>query len=72
MIELIKKNDPIEKIFEKYPSTRKVFINKSMRCVVCEMNRFATVEECCINHKVKNTDDFVRMLNESVDEDIID
>ena len=72
MIEYIKKSDQIEKIFEKFPSTRKVFINKSMRCVVCEMNRFATVEECCINHKVKDPDDFVRMLNESVDEDLID
>ncbi len=72
MIEYIKKSDPIEKIFEKFPSTRKVFINKSMRCVVCEMNRFATVEECCINHKVKDPDDFVRMLNESVDEELID
>lgn len=72
MLELIKKSDPIEKIFEKYPSTRKVFINKGMRCVACEMNRFATVEECCANHKVKDPDTFVRMLNESVDEDLID
>ena len=72
MIEHIKKSDPIEKIFEKFPSTRKVFINKNMRCVVCDMNRFATVEECCINHKVKDPDSFVKMLNESVDEDLID
>jgi len=71
-METIEKNDYIEKIFEKYPSTRKVFINKGMRCIACEMNRFATVEECCANHKVKDLDSFVRMLNESKDEDLID
>jgi len=69
--ELITPNDQISKIFEKYPSTRKVFINKGMRCVVCEMNRFATVGECCANHKVKDLDKFVLMLNESKDEDLI-
>ena len=70
-MEVIKKTDCLENIFRKYPSARKVFINKSLRCVVCELNKFSTVEECCANHKVKDVDGFVRMLNESVDEDLI-
>jgi hypothetical protein len=71
MMEMIKKNDNIDGIFRKYPSTRKVFINKSLRCVICEMNRFVTVEECCLNNKVKDVDGFVKLLNESVDEELI-
>lgn len=71
-MENITKNDYLEKIFEKYPSTRKVFVNKSMRCFGCELMKFATVEECCKNHKIKDLDKFVLMLNESKDEEIID
>jgi len=70
MSEEITKNDYITNIFNKYPSTRKVFINNKMRCLICELKRFATVEECCRNHKVKNPDKFVLMLNESKDEDL--
>ncbi len=72
MSEEITKDDYITNIFTKYPSTRRVFVNNKMRCFACEMNRFATVEECCRNHKVKDPDNFVMMLNESKDEEIID
>jgi len=57
------KKDLILNIFKKCPSARRYFIKKSMRCPACELNRFATVEECCRNHKVKDIDNFVRELN---------
>jgi hypothetical protein len=72
MSDSITKNDYITNIFNKFPSTRKVFISNKMRCFACELNRFATVEECCKNHKVKDPEKFVLMLNESKDEEIID
>jgi len=72
MSESISKTDLITNIFTKYPSTRRVFISNKMRCFACELNRFATVEECCRNHKVKDPDSFVLLLNESKDEEIID
>jgi hypothetical protein len=65
----ITKNDLILNIFARYPSARKVFISRKMRCFACEMNRFATVEECCRNQKIKDVDGFVKMLNESRDEE---
>jgi hybrid cluster-associated redox disulfide protein len=70
MEEVITKTDYISNIFNKYPAARKVFIKNKMRCFACELNRFATVEECCINHKVKDPDSFVKMLNESRDEEL--
>jgi hybrid cluster-associated redox disulfide protein len=72
MTEAITKSDNLANIFNKYPSTMKVFIKNKMRCFACELNAFATVEECCRNHKVKDPDSFVLMLNESRDEDLHD
>lgn len=69
-MENITQQDYITNIFSKYPSTRRVFIKNKMRCFACELNKFATVEECCINHKVKDPDSFIKMLNQSKDEEL--
>jgi len=65
MPEIISKNDYISHIFEKFPSARRVFIDKSMRCFACDIMKFATVEECCRNHKIRDINSFVKNLNKT-------
>ncbi|MCG2760278.1 MAG: DUF1858 domain-containing protein [Candidatus Delongbacteria bacterium] len=63
---MITKNDNIANVFEKFPSTRRVFIKNSMRCFGCEMMKFSTVEDCCKSHKVKDMEDFICALNKAI------
>ncbi|MFO7809851.1 MAG: DUF1858 domain-containing protein [Candidatus Delongbacteria bacterium] len=59
----ITKDDFITEIFEICPDCRRVFIKNKMRCFGCELNRFATVGECCKHHKIKDPDNFLNSLN---------
>ena len=65
-MEAIGKSAMIQEIFSKHPQTRDVFIKNKMRCFGCDMIKFATVEECCKNHKVKDIDSFIDSLNQTV------
>ena len=74
----IKRTDLLKDVFAKYPILREVFIQKSMRCVGCEILDFETIEESCINHCVDNIEEFITELNNkkdnliSVMEEIVD
>ena len=61
----IGRNAMIQEIFTRHPQTRQVFIKNSMRCFGCDMLKFATVEECCKNHEIKDVDAFVNSLIET-------
>lgn len=63
MTDIISKKDYIAQVFDKYPVVRRAFIDRKMRCFACDMMKFATVEECCSNHKIKDVEGFVSTLN---------
>ena len=68
MENLIKKTDYIKDVFQRYPHLREVFIQRSMRCVGCEIVEFETIADSCKNHCMQEVDDFVAYLNSCKDQ----
>lgn len=64
----IKGTDRLIEVFDKYPKVMKVYIEKGMHCVGCEILDFETVGESCENHDIDNKDEFIDYLNKVKDE----